>query len=53
VLELAHVTKTYPSQPPVVALAGVSLAVAARELVAVAGPSGPGRSTLLQLTGPG
>jgi len=31
-----------------VALAGVSLAVAARELVAV-----PGKSTLLQLTGPG
>jgi putative ABC transport system ATP-binding protein len=51
VLELAQVTKTYPSSPPVTALAGVSFAVTAGELVAVAGPSGSGKSSLLHLAG--
>ncbi|MBA2280814.1 MAG: ABC transporter ATP-binding protein [Acidimicrobiia bacterium] len=51
VLELDNVVKEYAGAPPVRALDGVDLTVAAGELVAVVGPSGSGKSTLLNIVG--
>jgi putative ABC transport system ATP-binding protein len=51
VLEVAQVTKIYPSEPPITALRDVSFAIAGGELVGIVGPSGSGKTTLLHLIG--
>jgi putative ABC transport system ATP-binding protein len=51
VLQLDSVTKTYPGERPVAALAGVSFSVLGGDLAAVVGPSGSGKSTLLHVMG--
>ncbi len=49
---LTGVTRTYPQRTRIVkALAGVDLEIAAGDFVAIQGPTGGGKSTLLQLLG--
>jgi putative ABC transport system ATP-binding protein len=50
-LVLRDVFKSYPGNPPVEALRGVSLAFEQGEFAAVVGPSGSGKSTLLHVAG--
>src|SRR4029453_6038749 len=50
-LELRGVVKRYPGPPEVEGLAGDSLTVAPGELLAIAGPSGSGKSPLLHVMG--
>ena len=51
VLEVDDVTKSYPGEPPVQALRGVSFTIGQGELVGIVGPSGSGKTTLLHLMG--
>ena len=50
-LELSGVRLVYPGRVPVTALAGVDLTIEQGELVAIEGPSGGGKSTLLNVLG--
>lgn len=48
-VELQRVTKTFPGNPPVVAMNDISLSIPKGAFAAVIGPSGSGKSTLLNV----
>lgn len=50
-LQLEHVVKRYPGDPPLEVLHDVSLRIDTGELVAIVGPSGSGKTTLLHIMG--
>jgi lipoprotein-releasing system ATP-binding protein len=50
-IEAAELTRTLPAMVPVTLVQGVSLTIHAREFIAVTGPSGSGKSSLLYLLG--
>jgi len=51
IIALTGVGRTFPSDPPVPALAHVDLLVRAGDYLSVVGPSGSGKSTLLNILG--
>lgn len=50
-IEMFGVELRYTSKPPVVALAGIDLTVEQGEMMAIVGPSGSGKSSLLNVLG--
>ncbi|MFI6325382.1 ABC transporter ATP-binding protein [Nonomuraea sp. NPDC050556] len=51
VIELSSVSRSFPAEPPVLALQDVSLRVEWADYLAIVGPSGSGKSTLLNVIG--
>jgi lipoprotein-releasing system ATP-binding protein len=51
VIETRNVTRTLPGEVPVTLIAGIDLAVQPGEFLAITGPSGSGKSSLLYLLG--
>ncbi|MCE7986405.1 MAG: ATP-binding cassette domain-containing protein [Caldilinea sp. CFX5] len=51
VLELSQVSRQFPGDPPVQALAAVDLTLQPGEWLSITGPSGSGKSTLLNIIG--